>query len=103
MNFVYGLVVGVVLAGAGFFIWQKTKSAEEPLSENPNPDVAIKKENLAKLEAFLADKEQITNDEVQSMFKVSDATAERYLQELEQKGLIRQEGEIGQAVYYVKI
>ena len=43
---------------------------------------------------------RITNDEAQAMLGVSHATAERYLDELEKGGLLRQVGEIGRGVYY---
>ena len=46
---------------------------------------------------------RITNDEAQAMLGVSDATAERYLDELEKAGLIRQIGKTGQNVFYVLV
>jgi|GEM_PF-461480 len=112
MNFIWGLLTGILITIIACFIWRAMNKAEKPIqisgieSANPNPDVAIKKENMAKLENFVSQKqagEKITNDDVQNLLKVSDATAERYLQELEQKGLLKQEGEIGKSVYYVKI
>ncbi|MEE8131868.1 MAG: winged helix-turn-helix domain-containing protein [Candidatus Paceibacterota bacterium] len=44
---------------------------------------------------------RITNDEVEKLVDVSDATATRYLDELEQEGKVSQKGE-GRGVYYTK-
>ena len=45
----------------------------------------------------------ITNDEVEKLLRVSDATATRYLDALEKEGRVRQEGKTGKAVFYEKI
>ncbi len=45
----------------------------------------------------------ITNNDVESILNVSDATATRYLQELEQDRKIRQVGKTGRSVYYERI
>ena len=46
---------------------------------------------------------QVTNDEVERLLRVSDATATRYLDLLEKEGKLRQEGKTGKHVVYVKI
>lgn len=43
---------------------------------------------------------RITNDEVEKMLSVSDATATRYLEELESEGKLRQIGTVGPKVSY---
>lgn len=60
----------------------------------------FKRENLDKLRDYIKGKERITNDEVEEILSVSDATATRYLDELEKEGLLEQVGQIGQGVYY---
>lgn len=50
---------------------------------------------------LLKEKKKITNDDVQKLFKVSDTTATRYMDELEQDGKIKQVGKEGRYVYYV--
>lgn len=64
--------------------------------------IKIKKANEQKLLALLKNKSKIRNDEVEKFLGVSDATAERYLDELEAKGVIRQVGRTGRNVYYQK-
>ena len=62
-----------------------------------------KQKKLEKILEFLNTKDKITNDEVEKLLHVSDATATRYLSELEKQGKIRQVGKTGHAVSYTKI
>lgn len=57
-------------------------------------------ENLGKILSVLANKDRVTNDEVQKFLNVSPATAERYLDELQGQGKLEQIGTTGQSVYY---
>lgn len=70
-------------------------------------------ENLAKLREFVAGMKtqsdssassgaRITNDQVEKMLNISNATAERYLNELEKEGLLKQVGKTGKYTYYEK-
>ncbi|TAK58113.1 hypothetical protein EPO17_00375 [Patescibacteria group bacterium] len=54
------------------------------------------------MKLFSVPGDKITNDDVQKLVSVSDATATRYLDELEQEKLIRQIGPEGKYVYYEK-
>jgi Fic family protein len=47
-------------------------------------------------------KDRITNNDVEHLLGVSDSTATRYLQALEDQHKITQVGTTGVAVYYVK-
>lgn len=58
-----------------------------------------KQENLNKVLELARSKGQIANDDVQNLLGVSDATAERYLQELESAGKLVQSGE-GRGIIY---
>lgn len=60
----------------------------------------FKRKNLAKLRDYIKDKERVSNDEVEKMLNVSNATATRYLDKMEKEGLLEQVGHIGQGVYY---
>lgn len=48
----------------------------------------------------LQNKQKITNNDIEKLLNVSDATATRYLNELEKENKIEQIGKIGRAVYY---
>jgi len=59
-------------------------------------------EKKEKILALFDAKDRIKNDDVQNLLGVSDATATRYLQKLEDKKLIVQIGE-GSASYYERL
>lgn len=59
-----------------------------------------KQENKEKILEFLRLNAKIQNNDVEKLVVVSNATAERYLNELEKEGKIIQHGEIGQNVFY---
>ena len=61
------------------------------------------KKKLEKIIEFLNTKGKITNDDVEKLLHVSDATATRYLSILEKEGKIKQSGRTGQSVSYSKI
>lgn len=62
--------------------------------------VEQKAENKQKIIAFVQEHEQIKNDDVEKLAGVSNATAERYLSELEEEGKLTQHGSTGQGVFY---
>lgn len=105
--FVLGLIVGI---GGTYFVMRgisKTNTKESAKeTEIKVPEAVEKKaENTVKLKKLITQKtnaDKITNDEVQKLLGVSDATAERYLQELESDGVVKQSGEVGKSVFYLK-
>ena len=62
-----------------------------------------KAKKLEKILALFSTKQNITNDEVEKLLHVSDATATRYLSELERQGKVKQVGKTGHAVSYSRI
>ncbi len=62
-----------------------------------------KRKKLDKIMTLFLKKSKITNDEVEKFLHVSDATAERYLNILEEENKIKQVGKTGHAVSYTKI
>ena len=62
-----------------------------------------KKAKLEKIMQALNTKTKITNDEVEKLLHVSDATATRYLSALEKENKIKQVGKTGTGVVYSKI
>lgn len=96
--------------------------AFEPLSQNSEPlgstsshsarEDAIKgnerkrarvREKIEKLMTEIDKRGKVTNDDVEKLLHVSDATATRYLSELEKEGKIKQIGKTGRSVAYTKI
>jgi len=62
-----------------------------------------KRKKRDKIMVALTTKNKITNDEVEKLLHVSDATATRYLSALEKEGKIKQVGKTGHGVVYQKI
>ena len=62
-----------------------------------------KRKKRDKIMLALTTKSKITNDEVEKLLHVSDATATRYLSALEKEGKIKQVGKTGTGVVYSKI
>lgn len=61
-----------------------------------------KRKKLEKVMTLFLKKSKITNDEVEKFLHVSDATATRYLSQLEKEGKIKQSGKTGKSVFYSK-
>ena len=64
--------------------------------------IGRKQENLQKILASLSSGDEISNDKVEDTLGVSNATAERYLDELEKSGKLVQVGKTGRNVVYRK-
>ena len=62
-----------------------------------------KRKKRDKIMLALTTKNKITNDEVEKLLHVSDATATRYLSALEKENKIKQVGKTGTGVVYSKI
>ena len=113
-NFIIGLVIGMGIV----WFWKSRMDSRLPASPaggrgndrgekwgegdtNPNAKaMQEKRENLEKVLAMAREKGEIRNDDVEHDLGVSNATAERYLQELEQQGKLKQVGDTGQSVRY---
>ena len=62
-----------------------------------------KQKKLDAVMTLFAKRTKITNDEVEKLLHVSDATATRYLSILEKQNKIQQSGKTGHSVFYTKI
>jgi len=61
-----------------------------------------KEENKQRILEVLETQTPLTNNQIEQSLGVSDATATRYLDELEKEGKVRQVGKTGKHVYYEK-
>lgn len=104
MNTIY-LIIGLII---GFLLgWMlKPREISKANKEAPQEQGYIsepmeeKTKNLAKIRAYIKTRDQVTNNAIEHLLGVSDATTIRYLDELEKEGLIRQIGKSGPSVYY---
>jgi hypothetical protein len=81
----------------------KNNSIHELLAKAKNAIQFRKRKKLDKIMTLFLKQSKITNDEVEKFLHVSDATATRYLSQLEQEGKIKQNGKTGHVVFYSKI
>jgi hypothetical protein len=62
-----------------------------------------KRKKLDRVMSLFLEKSKITNDEIEKLLHVSDATATRYLSQLKKEGRIKQNGKTGKEVSYSRI
>lgn len=77
----------------------QTNLARELLTRAREAIQFRKRKKLEKIMSLFLKKSEITNDEVEKLLHVSDATATRYLSQLEKEGRIRQTGTAKGSVY----
>jgi len=94
----FGIWLGYMLAMKGIQSRQKAVAGQVPSEQEK-----IKEENKSKALELAGMRGRITNDEIEKLLGVSNATAERYLNELEKEGKLKQVGSTGKSVYYEKI
>ena len=94
-QFIIFLIIGLggIVVGYYFAVRRKTRDAVDKRSVE-------KQENLRKVREYAAGKQEVTNDEIEKLLNVSDATATRYLDELEREGVLKQIGRTGRFVRY---
>ena len=106
MNYLILIITGIAGIGLGSYLAKRLASAKataEQRQEAEKEDVKGKKENLEKMREFFNKQGRVANNDVEKLLGVSDATATRYLDELEKEGFVRQVGKTGKHVYYEKI
>lgn len=103
MNYVIGFVAGAVV-GMIVSTFMFRPKRECPQDEKKTPAQDKRDENIEKLKSIIADTDkEISNDMVQETLGVSDATATRYLDELEKQGTIKQLDKTGKYTRYDKL
>ena len=81
----------------------KISLTRELLIKARNMIQSRKRKKLDKIMTLFLKNSKITNDEVEKFLHVSDATATRYLSQLERENKIKQVGKTGHSVFYSKI
>ena len=96
MNYVVLIIVALVGIALGMYIARRNATTGFIAKQ-----MEQKAENKQKILEFIQTHEKIQNNDVEKLAGVSNATAERYLDELEKEGKLAQHGAIGQNVFYV--
>ena len=92
----YFILIIIALAGIALGMYIARRNGNGLIAEQ----TAKKIENKQKILAFVQEHGKIQNNDVEKLAGVSNATAERYLDELENEGKLTQHGIIGQGVFY---
>jgi hypothetical protein len=85
------------------FSQPKISLARELLVKARNMIQFRKRKKLDRVMSLFLKQSKITNDEVEKFLHISDATATRYLSQLEKENKIKQVGKTGHAVSYSRI
>jgi Fic family protein len=121
MNYLKLIIVGIAGIVLGTYLGRKYKTGKEDKSFDASAapgassvqekeslvekQAREKEENKRKILEFFngAQNKRAANNDIENLLGVSDATATRYLDELEKEGRIRQVGKTGRYVYYEKV
>jgi len=95
MNYTILIIVGIAGIALGMYLARR-KEGEGFIAKQ----VEKKAENKQEILAFVRERGQVKNNDVEKLVGVSNATAERYLNELEKEGKLVQHGTIGPDVFY---
>ena len=90
MNYIALIIAGIAGVILGSYFGRRWRAEKESKARE---GAEKKKENLEKMSAFFAGQGRAANDDIEKLLGVSDATAIRYLDELEKEGFIRQVGQ----------
>ena len=94
------MILGII---AGFALAKLTTKKSSPSDERvikKSEKEKQKNKNLDEILLYLKEHKEITNNDIEELLKVSDATVTRYLDKLEEQGKIEQIGEKGRYVKY---
>ena len=99
MNQVSVFILGLIIGGVAVWFFNKRPAGKESLIEKQAQE---KEEHKQKILDLVNGNSKVANNDVEKLLGVSDATAERYLNELEKEGVLKQEGNTGTKVFYSK-
>lgn len=97
--FILGIVLGIAAGvGIGWFLKKRSDFKNSLIGKQAQE----KEERKSRILDLIAEKGRLSNNDIERLLGVSDASATRYLGELEKEGKIKQVGEAGKYVYYSK-
>jgi predicted HTH transcriptional regulator len=95
MNYIFLVIVALAGIALGMYIARRNANTGFIAKQ-----MEQKSQNKQKILEFVQQNGKIQNNDVEKLVGVSNATAERYLDELEKEGKLTQHGTIGQSVFY---
>lgn len=109
MNYIILIIAGIAGVVLGTYLGKRVAKEDKPFDETRGKESLLEKQarekekNKQKIIEFFESRDKVANDDIENLLGISDATATRYLDELEKDGLIRQVGRTGRHVYYEKL
>ncbi len=97
------IIFFAIIFWAIFFLYQKRFEKRKGIEKIVYRDMSKKQKEEGKeeiLKTLRGAQGKITNNDVEKLLNVSDATATNYLQELENENKIEQIGKTGRSVFY---
>jgi len=94
------LITAIIAFFLGYVVASKKHSSTPNLISKQQKE---KEQNKQAIYELLETNRPLTNNDVEVMLGVSDATATRYFDELEKEGKVRQIGKTGRHVSYERI
>ena len=97
------IIFFAIIFWAIFFLYQKRFEKRKGIEKIVYRDMSKKQKEEGKeeiLKTLRVAQGKITNNDVEKLLNVSDATATNYLQELENENKIEQIGKTGRSVFY---
>src|SRR3989344_7551533 len=103
--FIFGVVTGGLAVWIFLSLIRANRRTDDTATEHKevgliDRQTEEKKLNKKAILGILETQHSLTNNHVEQLLGISDATATRYLEELEKEGRIRQVGKTGRQVYY---
>lgn len=95
MYYILTLILGFLI---GYFVASKKQTVGFMSRQQET-----KEKNKQAIYDLLETNSPLTNNDVQKMLGISDATATRYFDELEQEGKVKQVGKTGRHVHYERV
>ncbi|MFI5205503.1 MAG: DeoR family transcriptional regulator [Candidatus Paceibacterales bacterium] len=100
--FILILLIMLVMLRLGFWMGKHASHHNSSLSKAKKAIINKKQESRKKILELFGKQRKVTNDDVRKLLSVSDATAARYLDELQKEGKIKRNGNLGKWVTYTK-
>ena len=109
MNSLIYFIFGVIAGGLGVWVFTRGMSGKSLSAVQDKKESLIelqtkeKEKNKQGILEILKTQTPLTNNHIEQLLGISDATATRYLEELEKEGRVRQVGKTGRYVYYERV
>jgi len=98
MSYITAVIIAVIAFTIGYVLAPRKHKGGFISEQSEN-----KERNKKAIHGLLETNHPLTNNDVEAMLGISDATATRYFEELEKEGKVRQVGKTGKYVHYERV